>query len=211
MKLIIDIPEEDYKNRTLINYFKCYSTELDKIIYDGTPLEAQPNRCDSCIHSEEQDGSNCYECVKGMADNFEAQSTEIIEQTELKPSYNSVKFELEQQPSECTEHPCLGKLCRYYKQPCEDAISRQAAIDFIIDNYGLKCSSLTNGIRDYLPPVTPQPKIGKWIQTKDECDGVNFYDFSFECSKCGKEQSFKSNYCPNCGAEMNGGGEVDGK
>ena len=38
MKIIIDIPEEDYKNRTLLNYFKCYSTELDKIIYDGTPV-----------------------------------------------------------------------------------------------------------------------------------------------------------------------------
>ena len=51
-----------------------------------------------------------------------------------------------------------------------------------------------------------RPK-GKWIQTKDECDGVNFYDFSFECSKCGKEQSFKSNYCPNCGSYMRGGAE----
>lgn len=39
-------------------------------------LEVHPNRCDSCIHSEEQDGSNCYECDKGMADNFEAQPCE---------------------------------------------------------------------------------------------------------------------------------------
>lgn len=39
-------------------------------------LEQQPNRCDSCTHSEEQDGSNCYECIKGMADNFEAQPTD---------------------------------------------------------------------------------------------------------------------------------------
>ena len=39
-------------------------------------LEQQPNRCDSCTHSEEQDGSNCYECVKGMADNFETQPTD---------------------------------------------------------------------------------------------------------------------------------------
>lgn len=39
-------------------------------------LEQQPNRCDSCTHSEEQDGSNCYECVKGMGDNFEAQPTD---------------------------------------------------------------------------------------------------------------------------------------
>lgn len=44
-------------------------------VKNGTPLEAQQNRCNSCIHSEEQDGSNCYECVKGMADNFEAQPT----------------------------------------------------------------------------------------------------------------------------------------
>lgn len=35
-------------------------------------LEQQSNRCDSCVHSEEQDGSNCYECVKGMADNFKS-------------------------------------------------------------------------------------------------------------------------------------------
>lgn len=42
-----------------------------------TPLETQPSSCDSCTHSEEQDGSNCYECVKGMADNFEARSTDI--------------------------------------------------------------------------------------------------------------------------------------
>lgn len=41
-------------------------------------VEAQPNRCESCIHSEEQDGSNCYECVKGMADNFEAQPTDAV-------------------------------------------------------------------------------------------------------------------------------------
>lgn len=45
-------------------------------------LEQQPNRCDSCIHSEEQDGSNCYECVKGMADNFETQQTEMRDATE---------------------------------------------------------------------------------------------------------------------------------
>ena len=38
MKLIIDIPEEDYENGTLVNYFNCYSKQLDEIIYDGIPL-----------------------------------------------------------------------------------------------------------------------------------------------------------------------------
>ena len=56
MKIVIEIPEEDYKNGTLINYFKCYSTELDKIIYQGTPLPKEHGRLiiekDGEIHEE---------------------------------------------------------------------------------------------------------------------------------------------------------------
>lgn len=66
--------------------------------------------------------------------------------------------------------------------------------------------AISNAVK-VLPSVTPSRPRGKWIQTKDECEGVNFYNFSFECSKCGKERSFKSNYCPNCGAKM---GESEG-
>ena len=47
---------------------------VDYLDFAIEALEQQhQSRCDSCIHSEEQDGSNCYECVKGMGDNFEAQ------------------------------------------------------------------------------------------------------------------------------------------
>ena len=28
--------------------------------------------CSDCKHQDEVDGESCYECVKGMADNFEA-------------------------------------------------------------------------------------------------------------------------------------------
>lgn len=38
MKLIIDIDEEKYNNGTLVNYFNCYSKQLDEIIYNGIPL-----------------------------------------------------------------------------------------------------------------------------------------------------------------------------
>lgn len=38
MKIIIDIPEQDYKQGTLCNVFKCYSRELNDIIYNGTIL-----------------------------------------------------------------------------------------------------------------------------------------------------------------------------
>ena len=45
------------------------------IAHKDKALKTHPyfERCNCCIHSEEQDGSSCYECVKGMADNFEAQ------------------------------------------------------------------------------------------------------------------------------------------
>ena len=38
MKLIIDIPEEEYKKRELGLFFGCYSTKLDEVICKGMPL-----------------------------------------------------------------------------------------------------------------------------------------------------------------------------
>ena len=100
------------------------------------------------------------------------------------PSYNGVKTELE---------------------PCEDCISRQAAIVALDD----RMSSLENvdmqiamgfakGIIHELPPVAPWPKMGRWI-------GVNPMVDTLMCSECGENiisEEFKSNYCPNCGAKM---------
>lgn len=38
MKLIIDIPEENYKQGTLGQYFDCYGMKLHDIILNGTPI-----------------------------------------------------------------------------------------------------------------------------------------------------------------------------
>jgi len=38
MKLMIDIPDKDYDNKTLVDYFGCYSKMLDATIYNGTPI-----------------------------------------------------------------------------------------------------------------------------------------------------------------------------
>ena len=57
-------------------------------------------------------------------------------------------------------------------------------------------------------PLTERPK-GKWI---DICVIKAFhYDGEprVRCSRCGNEEEWSSNYCPNCGAEMNEG-EEDG-
>lgn len=112
-------------------------------------------------------------------------------------------------------HEALTKAIKALEQqPCEDCISRQAVIDFIIDNYGVGFNSLTNGIRDYLPSVTPERPKGRWIF----CYGNRGKDNVEKCSCCKsywKEAviyrydtreylRMRLNYCPNCGAEMEG-------
>lgn len=64
-------------------------------------------------------------------------------------------------------HEALTKAIKALEQqPSEDCISRQAVIDFIIDNYGVGFNSLTNGIRDYLPSVTPRRDLA---ETSQDC------------------------------------------
>ena len=38
MQIVIDIPDDDYENKTLVDYFGCYSKMLDATIYNGTVL-----------------------------------------------------------------------------------------------------------------------------------------------------------------------------
>lgn len=39
MKLIIDIPEEAYRDRKMSLYFGCYSGQLHSTLYNGIPLD----------------------------------------------------------------------------------------------------------------------------------------------------------------------------
>jgi NADH pyrophosphatase NudC (nudix superfamily) len=88
------------------------------------------------------------------------------------------------------------------QHPCEDAISRQAALD-IYDDYNV---AVENGeLEAYrkhrkrllkLPPV--QPKTGHWIHLKHD---------KGKCSECHDvvliaQMYGNANYCPNCGAKM---------
>ena len=89
------------------------------------------------------------------------------------------------------------------QQPCEDCISRQAA--------KLKVARVTwdDGDSHYdfhdkcidclddLPPVTPQPKIGRWM----ECGGDEPLLKGYCCSLCNFTTTQKYDYC-TCGAKM---------
>ena len=57
--------------------------------------------------------------------------------------------------------------------------------------------------RDILDQITPsidiEPKCGKWIDFKN----------GWKCNACEKWNSEKSNFCPNCGADMRPKGADD--
>ena len=116
----------------------------------------------------------------------------------------------------CLEFRQLAEWLKDYKrlleqQPCEDAISRQAAIDKIKEIYEWHDNVSKERIIEHfkrLPPVTPQQKYGKWIVHPEIETSTPEYLMFYECSECGDKQCFcksdihKKRFCSNCGAKM---------
>ena len=103
------------------------------------------------------------------------------------------------------------------QEPCEDMISRQAVLDAIAANciweneYSLTSGRIKKAVEG-LPPVTPQPKMGRWIVNEwgniscSECGCTAPYDKVYPGeSVFGKAIRVKSTFCPTCGAKMKGG------
>jgi hypothetical protein len=102
------------------------------------------------------------------------------------------------------------------QQPCEECISRQA----LLEAFGLSEKSRKYGgdhsgydtlmkyeiqdILEDLPPVRPQQKMGRWIESTGHDDRDHFYT----CSECGRNINLICGakladypYC-HCGAKM---------
>lgn len=96
------------------------------------------------------------------------------------------------------------KSCLEIPNTCEDAISRQAALDAFwklnIELSPTAIWTIQNMVKD-VPSVSPQQRTGRWIQKEEEGEAEPF--IIRECSEChcvdGKP-SYK--YCPQCGAKM---------
>jgi ribosomal protein S27AE len=105
------------------------------------------------------------------------------------------------------------------QEPCDDAISRKAVLEYIEGNEAdlwhkseneLVCQDIKA-----LPPVTPQQKMGRWVE-----EIISVGTRKVFCSECGCSAPFehvstgdvysasgcgvinKTKFCPNCGAKM---------
>lgn len=85
------------------------------------------------------------------------------------------------------------------QEPCDDAISRDAVLDALLDYWhdiqfvdgsGYDVYEDCKAVIDELPSVTQ--KSGKW-EDLHRC---------WVCSECGQETHIEHKYCPNCGAKM---------
>jgi len=128
---------------------------------------------------------------------------------------------LEQKPCEdatLKEIFCIG--CEYKEQePCNDAISRQAVLEYIEGSgaelgHSSENELVCQDIKE-MPPVTPQQKMGRWVE-----EIISVGTRKVFCSECGCPPPFehvstgdvysaggcgvinKTKFCPNCGAKM---------
>lgn len=95
------------------------------------------------------------------------------------------------------------------KEPCEDAISRQAVIDSLTDKFadGFDSDRWWNSMSvlyaiNKVPSVNPQePKTGHWkrISMDKYSEHAKYW---YRCDRCGKDNLGNTDYCPSCGCRM---------
>lgn len=78
--------------------------------------------------------------------------------------------------------------------------------DFVIDDK--TCDIIIEAISDMSKADVQPIKHGRWIGITEYCkkngyipSGMGIY---YWCSECGKEEQKTSDFCPNCGARMDG-------
>lgn len=88
------------------------------------------------------------------------------------------------------------------QEPCNDAISRQAAIDRLSHWYSdmLETNKEQEDLMEVINAIpSAEPKTGHWIyDRRREWDG----ECKYECSECGMGSDVDYAYCMRCGTKM---------
>ena len=100
-------------------------------------------------------------------------------------------------PEEMQKCKDIVKRYKPKQQTCEDAVSREVVIEWLKDKDIIKLKSQEKLARkelNELPSVTQKPKTGHWIDSSN----------GWMCSECNRDNTYDTNFCPNCGADMKG-------
>lgn len=111
MRLIIDIPEEEYNSGTLVNYFGCYSEKLDEVIYNAPTVEM----AEDCVKREDVkkflyerldrlNDDELYDIFSKIIDDMYNELPSVTPQTRWIPCN-------ERSPK---ENEYIGNVCKYY-------------------------------------------------------------------------------------------------
>ena len=94
----------------------------------------------------------------------------------------------------------------------DDVIYRQAAIRWVkteCNPYGKPTLDFESGKKviehlKRMSPVTPKRKMGKWKKAYLDHEALGERPKIFYCSVCNQCNTYLTNFCPNCGADMRG-------
>lgn len=93
----------------------------------------------------------------------------------------------------------------------DEYIKREYALDAVLDAYYdtpdiyLSDEKFEAAIRKIQAADVAPVRHGRWNVEWDAERDPKRYFVRIVCSNCGLKTGQKSNYCPNCGAKMNGG------
>lgn len=221
MQIVIKIPDSKYQSILSDYYCGLLDADLYKAIKDGTPL---PNRAADTLEDLSEKLRTSRYSEAGI------QNMQELEQAEIQKAYELGRMEHETCEDCINRHKAIIQLSHNKTGNddadvvvqkdietikalppvtpgstfCDVAISKQAAINAVnIGNLNPGIVEALQSILAELPPVTPQPKMGKWIKSRD-----SYGNNHFTCPFCEHDIATKyvgiweDNYCSNCGAKM---------
>lgn len=192
------------KNAPINDLYACGLEEAVDAVEDMPSVQLQPKTL------SDADINTFIDSMKNMRKATKEESKSTVEYIDSISKPTGFLFDEAYEDIEFVE---THKKLSANLQLCNDCVSREAAkvsiqrkIDEVVSedgSYDYDKKEYINGLltariainRCNLPSVTPQPERGEWL---DMGEGFS----SYVCSKCKGVKFKKSNFCPNCGADM---------